>query len=185
MTARRRGRYGPPFGPGRGFGPFFGGPGGFPRGRRARRGDVREAALLLLAEGPLNGYQIMQEIERRSNGVWRPSPGSVYPALAQLEDEDLVRTEELGDRRTFVLTDAGRARVERRGGSAAPWEQMTDSEDDDVGALFLELRRLGMAAGQIGHFGSAEEVAGAREIVTTARRAVHALLAEDDGETTA
>jgi DNA-binding PadR family transcriptional regulator len=140
---------------------------------------------LLLAEGPLNGYQIMQEIEQRSNGVWRPSPGSVYPALAQLEDEDLVRTEKLGDRRTYVLTDAGRARVERRGESAAPWEQMTDSDDDDVGALFLEMRRLGMAAGQIGHLGSAEEVARAREIVTKARRAIYALLADDDDETTA
>ena len=91
---------------------------------------------MLLAEGPLNGYQIMQEIERRSNGVWRPSPGSVYPALAQLEDEGLVRSEELGDRRTYVLTDAGRARVDdRRGESAPPWEQMTDS-GDDAGALF-------------------------------------------------
>jgi DNA-binding PadR family transcriptional regulator len=140
---------------------------------------------LLLAEGPLNGYQIMQEIERRSNGVWRPSPGSVYPALAQLEDEDLVRTEALGDRRTFVLTDAGRTRVDGRRGESAPWEQMTDSEDDDVGALFLELRRLGLAVGQIGHLGSAEEVAGAREIVTKARRAIYALLVEDDDETTA
>ena len=141
---------------------------------------------MLLAEGPLNGYQIMQEIERRSNGVWRPSPGSVYPALAQLEDEDLVRTEKLGDRRTYVLTDAGQARVdERRGTSAAPWEQMTDSEDDDdVGALFLEMRRLGMAVGQIGHLGSAAEVARAREILTRARRAMYALLAEDDDEPT-
>jgi DNA-binding PadR family transcriptional regulator len=182
MTARRRGRHGPPFW--RGPGPFFGGPGRFPGGPRARRGDVREAALLLLAEGPLNGYQIIQEIERRSNGVWRPSPGSVYPALAQLEDEGLVRTEDLGDRRTFVLTEAGRARVEeRRGESVAPWEQMTDAADDDVGALFLEVRRLGMAAGQIGHLGSAEDVARALEIITRARRAVYSLLAEDDDET--
>jgi Transcriptional regulator PadR-like family len=86
-----RHRHGPPFGRG-GFG-FFGGPGGFPRGPRARRGDVRAAALILLAEEPRNGYQIMQEIEQRSDGVWRPSPGSVYPALAQLEDEGLIRTE--------------------------------------------------------------------------------------------
>jgi DNA-binding PadR family transcriptional regulator len=185
MMARRRGRHGPPFGAGRGFGPFFGGPGGFPRGQRARRGDVREAALLLLAEEPLNGYQIMQEIERRSNGVWRPSSGSVYPALAQLEDEGLVRNEALGDRRSYVLTDAGRARVEKRSGeSVAPWEQMTDSDDDDVGALFSEMRRLGMAVGQIGHLGSAAEVAGAREIVTKARRAIHALLADDDDDET-
>ena len=79
--------------PGRGR--HRGGPRGFPgfgppRGPRARRGDVRAAILLLLAEEPRNGYQLMQEIERRSDGLWRPSPGSVYPALQQLEDEGLV-----------------------------------------------------------------------------------------------
>jgi DNA-binding PadR family transcriptional regulator len=180
MTGRR-GRHGPPFGPGRGFGPFFGGPGGFPRGRRARRGDVREAALLLLAEGPLNGYQIMQEIERRSNGAWRPSPGSVYPALAQLEDEGLVRSEEPGERRGYVLSDAGQAWVdERRGGSAPPWEQMTEADDGEAGALFMEMRRLGMAVGQLGHLGTAEQVSKAREILAQARRGLYALLAEDD-----
>ena len=67
-------------------------PGG--RGRKARRGDIRTAALLLLSEEPRNGYQIMQEVQERSGGVWRASPGSVYPALAQLEDEGLIRSEE-------------------------------------------------------------------------------------------
>src|SRR5215218_10650720 len=80
-------------GHGRPGGPFPGGPFGFggPRGRRARRGDVRAALLVLLAEEPRNGYQLMQEIEQRSDGIWRPSPGSVYPALQLLEDEGLVR----------------------------------------------------------------------------------------------
>src|SRR5215468_5428427 len=104
MSGRGRGRHGPRFGRARGFGPFFGGPGGF--GPRARRGDVRTAALLLLADGPLNGYQVMQEIERRSDGVWRPSPGSVYPALAQLEDEGLIHAEAAGEGRAFALTEA-------------------------------------------------------------------------------
>ena len=185
LMARARGRHGPPFGVGRRLGPFFGGPGGFPRGPRARRGDVREAALLLLAEGPLNGYQIMQEIERRSNGVWRPSPGSIYPALAQLEDEGLIRTEELGERRAYALTDAGRARVDERRGEAAapPWKQMAESDDDEIGSLFQEMRRLGMAIGQIGHLGTQEQIDKAREIVTKARRAVYALLADDDDTT--
>ena len=78
-----------------GFGGGFGGPGGrFGRGRKARRGDIRTAALLLLAEEPRNGYAIMQEIGGALDGVWRPSPGSVYPALQQLEDEGLIRSEE-------------------------------------------------------------------------------------------
>lgn len=183
MAPRSRGWHGPPFGPGRGFGPFFGGPGGFGRGPRARRGDVRAAALLLLAEGPLNGYQIMQEIERRSDGVWRPSPGSVYPALAQLEDEGLVRTDETGDRRVYVLTDAGRAYVEeRREDLGLPWEQMTGTVNEDAGALFREMGRVGMAVGQIGHLGATDQVAKARTILVEARRALYSLLAEEDGD---
>src|SRR6202011_5364224 len=94
-----------------GFGPFgLGGPGGpfgrfpFGRGPKARRGDVRAAALVLLAEDPRNGYQLMQEIESRSRGLWRPSPGSMYPVLQQLEDEGLVRPGGPGGRRGFQLT---------------------------------------------------------------------------------
>ena len=106
--AHRHRRHG--FGPGP-FGDLGGGWGRGPRGRgrKARRGDIRTAALLLLAEEPRNGYQIMQELEERSEGLWRPSPGSVYPALQQLEDEGLIRSEEADGRRLYHLTEAGRA----------------------------------------------------------------------------
>ena len=96
---------GGPFG-----GPPFGGPFGGGRGRR-RRGDVRAAVLILLAEEPRNGYQLMQTIEERSDGRWRPSPGSVYPTLAQLEDEGLIRGIERDGTKLFELTDAGREQV--------------------------------------------------------------------------
>ena len=176
-------RYGPPFRRWGGAGSFPGGPVGFPRGPRARRGDVRAAALLLLADRPLNGYQLMQEIEKRSDGAWRPSPGSVYPALAQLEDEGLIQADESGDRRAYVLTDAGRAHVaERREELGAPWEQMSASAGDDAGALFRELRRLGMAVGQLGHVGDASQIAKARTVLVDARRALYALLAEDESD---
>jgi DNA-binding PadR family transcriptional regulator len=142
---------------------------------------VRAAALLLLSEGPLNGYQIMQEIERRSDGVWRPSPGSVYPALSQLEDEGLIRTEHAGDRRVYVLTDEGQARVEaQRDELGAPWKQMTDSAGEGMGALFREVRRLGIAAGQIGHLGNPDQITKARAILVEARRALYSLLADDE-----
>jgi DNA-binding PadR family transcriptional regulator len=185
MAGRGRGRHrhGPPFGRGGfPFGPFFfGGPGGFPRGPRARRGDVRAAALLLLAEEPRNGYQLMQEIEKRSGGVWRPSPGSVYPALAQLEDEGLVQVEERDGRRTYVLTDAGRTYVdERRDDLVAPWEEMTESVDDDVASLFKELRQVAMAAAQIAHVGTAQQVADARSALAAVRRRLYTLLAQDE-----
>src|SRR5215210_6404897 len=111
---------------GPGFGPPFGP--GFGRGPRARRGDVRAALLVLLAEEPRNGYGLMQEIEQRSEGVWRPSPGSVYPALQLLEDEGLVRAEERDGSRVFTLTDTGREYVESND-LGAPWEAVRD----DVG----------------------------------------------------
>src|ERR1700691_3481983 len=114
------GAFGPgPFGFGRGGGPGGGGRG---RGRRARRGDIRTAALLLLAEEPRNGYQIMQEVQERSGGVWSPSPGSVYPALQQLEGEGLIRSEEIDGRKLLRLTPEGLARVEERDPERpAPW----------------------------------------------------------------
>src|ERR1700694_557535 len=111
---RHRGFGGGPEGfGGFGFGP--GGPRGRGRGRKARRGDIRTAALLLLAEEPRNGYQIMQEVQERSDGVWSPSPGSVYPALQQLEDEGLIRSVETDGRKLFELTDAGRTYLKDRG----------------------------------------------------------------------
>jgi DNA-binding PadR family transcriptional regulator len=145
---------------------------------------VRAAALLLLAEGPLNGYQIMQEIEKRSNGIWRPSPGSVYPALSQLVDEGLIRSEEeQGGRRSYVITDAGRAHLEERAEThAAPWEQMADAGEGGPGALFGEMRRLGMAVGQIGHLGDPSQVKKARAILAEARRSLYSILAENDDD---
>src|SRR5271166_4686875 len=124
----RHRHHGGPRGGGFGGGPFGFGPGGGPRGRgrKARRGDIRTAALLLLNEEPRNGYQIMQEVQERSDGVWRPSPGSVYPALQQLEDEGLIRSGESDGRKLFQLTDAGRDYVKERGeDKQAPWEQMS------------------------------------------------------------
>src|ERR1700733_6038208 len=104
------------FGRGHGHGRGPGGPSGpRGRGRRARRGDIRMAALLLLAEEPRNGYQIMQEVQERSGGVWSPSPGSAYPALQPPEDEGLIRTQESDGRKLFALTDDGRATVQERG----------------------------------------------------------------------
>src|ERR1700733_1796055 len=146
------GSFGPgPFGFGRGGG--FGGPRG--RGRKARRGDIRTAALLLLAEEPRNGYQIMQEIEERSDGVWRPSPGSTYPALQQLEDEGLIRAQEQDGRKLFQLTDAGREHVKERGeDKPAPWEQMSDDVSDQAHELGRLIREVASAFTQVVRNGS-------------------------------
>jgi DNA-binding PadR family transcriptional regulator len=160
------------FGPGGGGSPWRG-------GRKARRGDIRTAALLLLAEEPRNGYQIMQEVQERSDGAWRPSPGSVYPALQQLEDEGLIRSEELDGRKAFRLTDAGRAHVEERDPERpAPWEQMSD----DVGAKAHELgkimREVASAFVQVMRAGSEEQQEQARKVLVNARRELYRILAD-------
>jgi DNA-binding PadR family transcriptional regulator len=175
-------------GPGRGGGPWmaplFGGmPGGpgFGRRRRASRGDVRTASLLLLAEEPRNGYQIMQELEERSEGMWRPSPGSVYPALQQLEDEGLIRSEEAEGRRLYHLTDAGRAFVaERPEDQPAPWETFTDSLSDQHAETGALMRDVGMAFVQVLNAGSEAQVAEAGKVLAETRRSLYRILA--DGE---
>src|SRR5688500_2254213 len=163
-----------PMGFGGGGGPFGG------RGPRARRGDVRQALLTLLAEEPRNGYQLMQEIERRSEGVWRPSPGSVYPALQQLEDEGLVRSDETEGRKLFHLTDAGRQAAEEAATEGAPWDAASESVDADAWELFGVARQVGMAIIQIAQVGTAEQLASAREVLTNARRSLYGILAEDE-----
>jgi DNA-binding PadR family transcriptional regulator len=162
------------FGPGGGRGPFW-------RARKARRGDIRTAALLLLAEEPRNGYQIMQEVEERSEGAWRPSPGSVYPALQQLEDEGLIRSVERDGRRHYELTDEGRAQVGERGEDApAPWEQMSGNLSGQARELGQLMREVGYAFAQVMRTGTDSQWAQARTVLTSARRDLYRILAEGD-----
>jgi DNA-binding PadR family transcriptional regulator len=172
------------FGPGgREFGPGFG-PGRGPRGRgrKARRGDIRTAALLLLAEEPRNGYQIMQEVQERSEGVWSPSPGSVYPALSQLEDEGLIRTEEGEGRKLYAITDAGRELLKERGEDAsAPWEQMSDEYSPVAHQLGKLIREVAFAFQQVMRTGSEEQMVRARDVLVAARRDLYKILADGDG----
>src|SRR5665213_3293344 len=108
--------FGPGFARHGGFGPGFG------RGPKARRGDVRAAILALLAEEPMHGYQIITELNERSGGVWRPSPGSVYPTLQAMEDQGRVTADKSEGKRVFSLTDEGRAEAAAAGDAPAPWE---------------------------------------------------------------
>lgn len=163
--------------------PFGGGHRGRHRGRKARRGDIRTASLLLLAEEARNGYQIMQEVEERSQGVWRPSPGSVYPTLQQLEDEGLVRSTESGGQRLFELTDAGRAVLEERGqDTPPPWEAMAGGFSDKTLELGSLVRQIGLAAMQVMQAGSDAQVEAARKLLADSRRSLYGILAEGDEE---
>jgi DNA-binding PadR family transcriptional regulator len=136
--------------------------------------------LTLLSEKPLNGYQVMQELAERSHGLWRPSPGSVYPALQQLEDEGLVRAEESEGRRTFQLTDAGRAYVEaHKDEVAAPWDAVSESVDEGLIELRDLIFQVGGAVMQVAHAGTEAQVARAKEILTETRRALYRILADE------
>ena len=189
---RMRMRGGPGGGPGPwGGGPFEfgmrGGPFGPPRfggrGPRVRRGDVRAAILDLLAEGqPWNGYQIIQEIGARTQGVWRPSAGSVYPALQQLEDEALIRAEAGEDRRRmYTLSEEGRAYVtEHADELKASWDAVTGSVNDTEVQLRHTIHQVMVAVSQVAQAGSAAQVQQAGKILADTRRALYRILAADD-----
>src|SRR5690349_7520279 len=193
MRMRMRGGPGPGPGPW-GGGPFEfgmrGGPFGPPRfggrGPRVRRGDVRAAILDLLAEGqPWNGYQIIQEIGERTQGVWRPSAGSVYPALQQLEDEGLIRAEAGEDRRrNYTLTDEGRAYVQAHADELkASWDAVTGSIDDAAVQMHNLARQVAMATMQVAQAGTPAQVQQASKILADTRKALYRILAADDEET--
>ena len=183
LIAFMTGRGGPFGGDPRQFKAMFWGPPhpghrGHRRGGRARRGDVRAALLLLLSEQPQNGYQLIQEIERRTEGVWKPSPGSVYPALQQLEDEGFVRTIEAEGKRAYELTPEGREYIDgNRDELGDPFEAATGGMDESVMDLRGLMFQVGAAAMQVAAAGHTDE---ARKILADTRRALYRILAEDD-----
>jgi DNA-binding PadR family transcriptional regulator len=167
------------------FAAAFGGPGGFGQqfgpGRRAARGDVRAAILVLLAEKQSHGYQIIQELERRSEGAWRASPGSVYPTLQQLEDEGLVLAVEAdGGRRVFELTDTGREEAAKLAAGPAPWAEAAGSVGGDHRDLRDQAFQLLAAVWQVSRTGDAAHIAEARTILHDARRKLYLLLAGNE-----
>ncbi|GAA1166212.1 hypothetical protein GCM10009584_03900 [Ornithinimicrobium humiphilum] len=182
------------------------GPRGGGRGRpRARRGDVRNAVLKLLLDEPLNGYQLMQRIAEGTEGAWRPSSGAIYPALAQLEDEGLVRQTEIDGRKAYELTDAGRQAAEA--GPDLSWSAQAGAEPEDpwaadrshrggrgprgaagfgprgggrrsAGQLWKALGSVAMATQAVGQAGDAQLSATAAELLEKTRRELYRLLAE-------
>jgi DNA-binding PadR family transcriptional regulator len=162
-----------PWGGGR-WGPPFGGRGG---GARVRRGNVRAAILALLAERPMHGYEMIQELEARTDGLWRPSAGSIYPTLQLLEDEGLVTGEESEGKRRFSLTDAGRAEAERL--ERPPWEEVRDHGEGQASSLRDSAFQLGAAIVQVARAGSEDQINTTRQILNDARRRVYTVLGED------
>lgn len=153
---------------------------GFGPGGRARRGNVRAAVLTVLTERPMHGYEIMQELESRSGGMWRPSPGSVYPALQMLEDQGLVLSEQTEGKRVFALTEAGRAEAAKlkEEADAAPWEP--GSSGGPHFKVRQAMAQVHAAAKQVAMSGSTAQVEEALVILTDARKRLYRLLADAD-----
>ena len=147
------------------------------------RGDIRRAILSALQDGPAHGYAVMRRLEEMSGGLWRPSPGSVYPTLSQLEDEGLIRSEEHDGRKVFALTDAGREHVAARPeGARAPWETLAEGVSSDVHELFGLMRQVGMAGFQLAHTASESQIAEAKKVLNETRRAIYKILGEGDDD---
>jgi DNA-binding PadR family transcriptional regulator len=169
-----------------GFGPGpFGGPRGRGRGRgRAGRGDVRAAIISLLGEEPRNGYQIIQEINERTGGLWRVSSGSVYPAIAQLEDEGMIEPTDGNGRKLFALTAAGREHLEQNAEHLARlWE--VGAEDARFGEFLRYRELIGQliaATRQVNEVGTAAQREEAKQVLTRARQALYKILAADAGD---
>ncbi len=172
------GRGGFGFDPRGGFG--FGGPRGRRGGgRRGKRGDVRAAILVLLTDRAMHGYEMIQEISDRSGGLWRPSPGSVYPTLQLLVDEGLiVGTESEGSKRLFELTEVGRAAAEKV--ETPPWEEIAEGVDPGQVNLHTALRQLAGAVAQSAYTASEEQQQRIVDIVNGARREVYNILGESE-----
>ena len=153
----------------------FGGP---PRatGARVRRGDVRYAVLQVLAEQPMHGYEVIRDLEERSGGRWRPSPGSIYPTLQLLEDEGLVKGKDDDGRRVFEITKAGRDALAKRGNDVAPWEEAHDAHPADE--LRQSAFQLVAAAMQVGSTANAAQVDRTKQILDEARKKIYGILAE-------
>ena len=171
--------------------PFMGGGGGgfgFPWGRRWGRffgpGEVRLALLSMLESGPKHGYELMKELETKSGGIYKASAGAIYPALQQLEDEGLVTSDTSGGKRTYSLTDAGRAELQReaetvkriwqRAQQAGDWAPWMGMEGAEVMRPAAELMKAALKGATRGSHDSAK-VARIREILERAKREIEGL----------
>lgn len=149
-------------------------------GARARRGDVRAAVLALLAERPMHGYEMIKELEERTDGAWTPSAGSIYPTLQMLEDEGLIRGEESDGKRRFSLTEEGAAQQQEKQGEEAPWDAVRADTAPEQMQLAHSMKKLHFAIRQALVAGDASQQKQVRELLDETRRRLYAILAEEE-----
>ena len=146
---------------------------------RMRKGDVRSAVLRLLNESPMHGYQIISEIDTRSGGAWKPSPGSVYPTLQMLVDEGLLDSKETKGRRTYSLTSAGVEVAAAEAEKPAPWETGFDRPTGPRGTLAMSGVKVAKAAAEVARVGSPEQMEKAAKIIDDAAKKLSAIVSHN------
>ncbi|WP_232376264.1 PadR family transcriptional regulator [Amycolatopsis aidingensis] len=137
---------------------------------------MRAAILALLAEQSRHGYEIIGEIAERSRGLWRPSPGSIYPTLQLMADEGLVRSSEDSGKRLFELTEEGVAVAAQQ--DSPPWEQIAQDVDPNEVELRNASGALMSAMKQVTRVGSSQQKAKAITVLNEARRSLYGILGE-------
>ena len=170
----------PPFGPGGGpFGPGHGHHRGRGGRRGGRRGNVRAAILALLNERPMHGYEMIQELDQRTGGVWRPSPGSVYPTLQLLEDEGLIAATEQSGRKSYALTEAGQTEA-TAAAEHAPWAEFSEETVSSGHDTREAIGGIMMALKQIGFERDPEQWQKAVDVLNETKRKLYAILADSE-----
>jgi DNA-binding PadR family transcriptional regulator len=168
--------------------PFMGG--AFPWGRGGRwgrffgPGEIRLALLSMLESGPKHGYELMKELETKSGGIYKASAGAIYPALQQLEDEGMVISDAAAGKRTYSLTNEGRAelqkeaetvkRIWQRAEQAGDWAPWMGMEGAEVMRPAAEVMKTALKAATRGSHDSAR-IAKIREILERTKREIEAL----------
>ncbi len=147
-------------------------------GARAKRGDIRAAVLALLAEKPAHGYEMIKDLDERTEGAWRPSPGSIYPTLQLLEDEGLIKGSEEAGKRSFELTEEGRKAHEDRSGPS-PWDEVTAGAPPEELQLWRSAQQLRAAVGQAVYAGTDEQRKRVRDLIDKTKRDIYAILSEE------
>jgi hypothetical protein len=143
------------------------------------------AILALLNERPMHGYEIITELSDRTEGVWKPSPGSIYPTLQLLEDEGLITGEtDSGGKRRFTLTEDGRRAAAEGGGGSAPWEAVASGTPTSTRALLRSAATLVPVVRQVAMTGSPQDCEEAARLLDETRRRLYGLLASTPGPST-
>jgi DNA-binding PadR family transcriptional regulator len=128
----------------------------------------------------MHGYELIQQIADKTGGVWTPSPGSIYPALQQLEDEGLLVFERVEGRKTATLTDEGRAYVEEhRAELGAPWDDVSGGVSGGARELRQLVGTLMGAVHTVAQVGTREQITQASKVLDEARKSLYRILAED------